>query len=79
VIRDQAAAQLENMRQQINELNAALRIDLWDIELPPFGIPSPELTGEGGLPPRVRGRGGSHTRLIKLRFISYDYVGVHAT
>jgi hypothetical protein len=41
-----AADQLETMRQQIRELNAALRIDPVDIELPPYDIPRAELTGE---------------------------------
>jgi hypothetical protein len=45
-IRDAAADQLENMRRQIIELNAALRIDPGDIELPPYQIPRPVLTGE---------------------------------
>ena len=45
-IRDDAAEQLENMRQQIRALNAALRIDPGDIELPPYDIPRPLLTGE---------------------------------
>jgi hypothetical protein len=42
-IRDQAADQLENMRQQINQLNAALRIDPGDIDLPPFAVPEADL------------------------------------
>ena len=45
-IRDDAADQLENMRRQIRELNAALRIDPGDIELPPYDIPRALLTGE---------------------------------
>jgi hypothetical protein len=45
-IRDDAADQLEDMRQQILALNAALRIDTGDIDLPPFDIPRAQLTGE---------------------------------
>jgi hypothetical protein len=45
-IRDDAAVQLENMRQQIRQLNAALRIDPGDIDLPPFEIPWAVLVGE---------------------------------
>lgn len=45
-IRDDAADQLENMRRQIRELNAALRIDPGDIELPPYDMPRALLTGE---------------------------------
>lgn len=48
-IRYEAAEQLENMRQQILELNAALRIDPGDIRLPSWEIPAPEL--DGGEPP----------------------------
>jgi hypothetical protein len=48
-VRDDAADQLENMRQQLAELNAALRIDTIDIELPPFDIPEPDPGGV--LPP----------------------------
>ena len=40
-IRADAAGQLETMRQQIRALNAALRIDPEDIELPPYDIPRP--------------------------------------
>jgi hypothetical protein len=39
VIRAAAAAQLEDMRQQIRELNDSLRIDTGDLFLPPFDIP----------------------------------------
>jgi hypothetical protein len=45
-IRADAADQLENMRQQILQLNAALRIDHGDIELPRYDIPQAVLTGE---------------------------------
>jgi hypothetical protein len=45
-VRDDAAEQLEHMRQQIRQINAALRIDPGDIELPPFDIPQAVLTGE---------------------------------
>ena len=45
-IRQQAAVQLANMRRQIQELNAALRIDPGDIELPAYEIPQAILTGE---------------------------------
>jgi hypothetical protein len=38
-IRQNAAQQLESMRQQIAELNDSLRIDPGDIDLPPCGIP----------------------------------------
>jgi hypothetical protein len=52
-IRDEAARQLESMRQQIDELNAALRIDTGGIELPPFEIPEAEAAGPGALPPLI--------------------------
>jgi len=55
-IRDDAARQLEGMRQQINELNAALRIDPGDIELPPFEIPEADADGMGALPPLLDSR-----------------------
>jgi hypothetical protein len=45
-VRDDAADQLENMRRQVLELNAALRIDPADIEFPPYDIPQALLTGE---------------------------------
>ena len=45
-IRQQAAVQLADMRRQIRELNAALRIDPGDIELPSYEIPRAILTGE---------------------------------
>ena len=45
-IRQQAAAQLADMRWQIRELNAALRIDPGSIELPGYEIPRAILTGE---------------------------------
>jgi len=44
-IRDDAAEQLETMRQQIRQLNAALRIDSGDVDLPPFDIPEARLDG----------------------------------
>ena len=46
MIRQQAAVQLADMRRQIRELNAALRIDPGDIELPGYEIPQAILTGE---------------------------------
>ena len=49
-IRADATEQLENMRQQVLQLNAALRIDTEDIELPPFEIPQAVLTGESPEP-----------------------------
>jgi len=49
-IRADAARQLEQMRKQIAELNAALRIDAEGIEVPPFEIPGPVLNGDGGKP-----------------------------
>jgi hypothetical protein len=49
-IRDEAAGQLENMRQQIRELHAALRIDPGDIDLPPYDIPRAVLIGEPSEP-----------------------------
>jgi hypothetical protein len=52
-IRADAASQLDAMREQIAELNAALRIDPGAIELPPFEIPEPELNGDGGKPPLI--------------------------
>ncbi len=45
-IRQQAAIQLAEMRRQIRELNAALRIDPGDIEFPAYEIPRAVLTGE---------------------------------
>ena len=46
MIWQQAAAQLADMRRQIRELNAALRIDPRSIELPGYEIPQAILTGE---------------------------------
>ena len=45
-IRQQAAGQLADMRRQVRELNAALRIDPGSIELPAWEIPQATLTGE---------------------------------
>ena len=44
-IRAAAASQLEDMREQIAELNEALRIDLDEEMLPPFDVPSADLNG----------------------------------
>ena len=49
-IRQQAAVQLDGMRRQIRELNAALRIDTGSIELPAYDIPRAVLTGEPAEP-----------------------------
>ena len=49
-IRQQAAVQLDGMRRQIRELNAALRIDTGSIELPGYDIPRAVLTGEPAEP-----------------------------
>jgi hypothetical protein len=45
-VRDDAADRLEDMRRQVLELNAALRIDPEDVEFPPYDIPRALLTGE---------------------------------
>ena len=55
-IRDEAAQQLETMRQQIRQLNAALRIDTGDIRLPPWEIPAPELDGREQPAPLIDSR-----------------------
>ena len=55
-IRVGAARQLEDMRRQIAELNAQLRIDPGDIEVPPFSIPEAEVDGLGALPPLLDSR-----------------------
>ena len=55
-IRADAARQLEAMREQVAELNAALRIDTEGIEVPPFEIPEPVLNGNGGKPPLIDSR-----------------------
>jgi hypothetical protein len=44
-IREQAARQLDEMREQIAALNDSLHIDPGDIDLPPFDIPAAELNG----------------------------------
>ncbi|HWB35960.1 MAG TPA: hypothetical protein VHA75_08045 [Rugosimonospora sp.] len=44
-IRVEAAAKLDEMRQQIAELNAALRIDVDDFDLPPISIPEARTLG----------------------------------
>jgi hypothetical protein len=43
-IRAEAAEKLEAMREQIDQLNAALRVDVDDFDLPDIEIPEPELT-----------------------------------
>jgi hypothetical protein len=55
-IRDDAARQLEEMREKVAELNAALRLDPEGIEVPPFEIPEPVLNGNGGKPPLISSR-----------------------
>jgi hypothetical protein len=55
-IRADAARKLDAMREQVAELNAALRIDTEGIELPPVVIPGPVLNGNGGLPPLIDSR-----------------------
>ena len=44
-LREQAAVKLADMRQQIDELNDALRIDVTYDDLPEFDIPVPETNG----------------------------------
>ena len=44
------------MRDEIAQLNAALRIDTEGIELPLFGIPEACVTGVGGKPPLISSR-----------------------
>jgi hypothetical protein len=55
-IRDDAAEQLENMRRQVDQLNAALRIDPGDVNLPPFDIPEAQLDGRRPPVPLVDSR-----------------------
>jgi hypothetical protein len=43
-IRDEAAGKLEAMREQINEFNEALRIDVDDFDLPDIEIPEARIT-----------------------------------
>jgi hypothetical protein len=52
-IRREAEQRLSQMREQIRQLNDAMRIDVDDDDLPPIDIPDAELTEEGGLPPLV--------------------------
>lgn len=49
-IRADAAGQLDQMRQQIAELNDALRIDVDDFDLPPIVVPEPETAGSDSTP-----------------------------
>jgi hypothetical protein len=55
-IRADAARQLDAMREQVAELNAALRIDPEGIDVPPFEILQPVLNGKGGKPPLISSR-----------------------
>jgi hypothetical protein len=55
-IRDNAARQLDAMRQQIRQLNDELRIDTGDIVVPPIVIPEAEVSGAGDLPPLLDSR-----------------------
>jgi hypothetical protein len=49
-IRNEAAVKLAAMRQQIDELNDALRIDVDDFDLPEIEVPESELLTEGLTP-----------------------------
>jgi len=55
-IRNNAAQQLDAMRQQIRQLNDELRIDTGDIAVPPIEIPEAEVPGAGGLSPLLDSR-----------------------
>ena len=48
--RDQAQRRLDTMREQLAEINAALRIDAGDLDLPPFVAPAPHVVGSADPP-----------------------------
>jgi hypothetical protein len=57
-IRESAARQLDEMRQQIAELNDSLRIDPGDITLPAFDVPVAEMNGHHRPEPLLDSRWG---------------------
>lgn len=49
-LRDQAAARLTELRDEIDAINNALRLDADDFDLPTPIVPEPEVNGSNGLP-----------------------------
>jgi hypothetical protein len=49
-IRAEATDRLGELREQIDAINDALRIEPGEVELPPIVVPTAELNGGGGLP-----------------------------
>jgi hypothetical protein len=49
-IRADAAERLGELREQIDAINEALRVDADDLDLPPIVVPEPELDGPDALP-----------------------------
>ena len=55
-IHREAETKLAEMREQIEQLNEALRVDLGDYELPGIEVPEPDLPPESALAPLVDSR-----------------------
>jgi hypothetical protein len=49
-IRDEAAAKLGQLAEEIDAINSALDLDLDDFDLPPISVPEPTLSEDHGLP-----------------------------
>jgi hypothetical protein len=65
-IRDEAESKLAGLQQQVDAINAALRVDVADITLPPAELPAPEITTEPDGKPLISSDWSYHAQARRL-------------